>query len=367
MKTPLSRYRCLWPVLFAGGWLLLVVLACTAHAVNMTVEGTPWYVCPSSTPRPTDMMPPPDPPIFPPAFAATVDYGFVDPNRSVVTVQYMAQNVGWVRISYSGTFASGEPWSGSNGLQSIAYTGNWAGYSSVYPVAIPADVASALISLSSDGGGTSFAIVRNGVPTSSGANGAPCCLPAPIYRTPRPTYTPYPTPTLFKMTTDYFLDDPIYNDVGPVRLRLRLKSPIVHGSFPIFPIFTAATWNLEITNVGSTEFDFLGGLQTYVNEVEWIGQIRPGVWSPSHEAAQFLGIVEQAYYPRAIMPGETASVKVAAWIPATARVTKVSLVLDTYHAGDPGYATFVPGSGKGRLATWQNNVNTICKGEIRYP
>ncbi len=366
MNNPIRNRWAAGPALCV---LLLAILACAANAVNMTVQGTPKYICPSSTPRPTNTMPPPDPPTYPASFSANLDYYYVDPARSTIRVQYLAQNVGWVQIGYWGMYSTGLSWPGSGGLQYVAYAGPWPGFSSTYSIFIPLDVTSATIAVYSGAGGNSFTLVRYTSPVASSPSYPPCCPPGPIYPTPRQTYTPYPTPTLFQMAApdSFFLDDPVYNYQGPVQLRLRMKSPIVHGSFPIFPIFTAATWNLEITNVGRVEFDFLGGLQAYVSEVEWNGQIRAGVWSPSHQAALFLGIVEQAYYPRAVMPGQTVSVKVAAWIPATSKVTKVSLVLDTYYSGDPGYATFTPGSGKGRLVTWRNAVNNICKGEIQYP
>jgi hypothetical protein len=352
--------------------LILAAVACAANAENMTVQGTPLYICPSSTPRPTDVLPPPDPPTYPASFQANLNYAYVDPGRNTVNVQYLAQSVGWVQIGYSGLYQNGAFWPGSGGLQSIAYAAfNVPGFSSIYPVTLPPDVVSAQIWLTSAGGSFALSVVRYSSPVPGMPVSPPCCLPGPIYPTARPTYTPYPTPTLFAIPPGnggaYFLDDPIYTYSGAIRLRLRMQSPITEGSFPVFPIFTAATWTLQITNVGAVEFDFLGGLQTYVSEIDDHGQVRAGVWSPSHLAALFLGIVEQAYYPHAVLPGQTITVKVAAWIPAGSRVRKVSMVLDSPASGDPGYATFTPGSGKGRVATWQNAVNTICRGEIQFP
>ncbi len=346
--------------------LILAVLACAANAQNMTVQGTPQYVCPSSTPRPTDMLPPPDSPTYPVSFQANLDYGFVDLGRDVVNVQYLVQSVGAIQVAYTGLYQDGSVWPGSNGVQLVSYAAfNAPGFNSSYPITLPANAVSAQIVISSAGGSFSFAVVWQSTPGTNIPVSPPCCLAAPIYPTPRSTYTPYPTPTLFMMTQDYFLDDPVYNNSGVIRVRLRMRSPIVEGSLPILPLFTAATWTLEITNVGAVEFDFLGGLETYVSQIDDHGQIRDGVWSPSHLAAQFLGIVEQAYYPRAILPGQTITVKVAAWIPGGSHVRKVSMVLDSPASGDPGYATFAPG--KGHLATWQNAINMICSGEIKYP
>ncbi len=366
-------HRTGWAVALVLCSLTLAALACAANAKNMTVLGTPMYICPSSTPKPTDILPPPDPPTYPASFQANLNYYFVDPSRDVVFVQYLAQSVGWLSISYTGTYASGMGWPGSNGSLYVAYAGyNQPGFGGSYAIAVPADVNQVQISLSSSSGGTyPLSVIRYASVVSSLPVNLPCCLPAPIYPTPRPTYTPYPTPTLYSIPPYhdgvYFLDDPVYNYLGDIRLRLRMKSPIYENEFAPLPIFRAAAWTLEITNVGSVEFDFLGGLQTYVSEINQDGTLKPVVLSPSHWAAIFLGVVEQAYYPRAILPGETVTVRVAAWIPAHSHVSRVSLVLDLPSSGDPGYATFVPGSGKGHVATWVNQVNTICKGEIAYP
>src|SRR5260370_36598120 len=88
----------------------------------MAVQGVPEYICPSATPVPTNTMPPPSPPYYPPSFMANLDYWWIDPTRSVVDVQYMAQNVGWVQISYQGTDSSGNFWPGSGGALFITHS-----------------------------------------------------------------------------------------------------------------------------------------------------------------------------------------------------------------------------------------------------
>src|SRR5262249_2405734 len=260
------------------------------------------------------------------------DYGFVDPARSLVDVQYLAQSVGWIQVSYWGTYSSGSPWLGSNGGINVAYAGyGTPGFNSAYPVSIPTDVTNAQITVASASGGSyTFAISRSSTLIPSAPAPSPCCLSAPIYPTLRPTYTPYPTPTLFAMTQDYFLDDPIYNYAPPVQLRLRLKAPIRWGAI-FFLNWTAASWTLEISNVGAVEYDFLGAGYMYVSEVKQPdGTLKTGVWSPAHNAAQFLGVIEQAYGPHAIQPGQTLTVTVAAWIPPLSQVTRVSLNLNPY-------------------------------------
>src|SRR5664279_4913348 len=363
-----------WAIAFAWMSLILVALACEANATNMAIPGTPRYICPSSTPRPTDPPLPPSPPTYPSAFQANLNYSYVDPSRSVVTVQFLAQSVGWVRVNYSGTFQGGSFWSGSNGDIYISYSGfNVQGFNSAYGVFVPSNVNTAQISVLIGGGSYTFSVVRSSAVIAGNPAFPPCCLPAPIYPTPRPTYTPYPTPTLYAIPPygygSFFLDEPIYNYQPPIQLRLRLRAPIQSGSL-VLPFFglgwTAASWTLEITNVGATEYDFLGAGYLYVSEVQLAsGGLQDGVWSPAHEAAQFLGVVEQAYGPKAVEPGQTISVTVAAWIPVNATVSKVSLILDPYHSGDPGWATFTPS--QQHTLIWVNQINTICKGEIQYP
>jgi len=55
-------------------------------------------------------------------------------------------------------------------------------------------------------------------------------------------------------------------------------------------------------------------------------------------------------------------------VPTNAHVSKVALLLNPYSSGDPGWATFMPSSGKaGTVIYWTNAVNTTCQGEIAYP
>lgn len=351
------------------GTLALGVLACQANAANMRIAGTPSYICPSATPRPTAILPAADGPRYLPAFSVNVDYPFVDPSRSVVLVQYLAQNVGTVRVWATGQTQSGIVWNWGPAV--LAVTGNYLGVLGAYPLGIPATVTVATVWVASDLGTQAIGIQRRISVTGGVPLAMPCCRPNPIFPTPRPTYTPYPTPTPFAMQPPqtFFLDDPIYNDAGDVKLRIRFQSPIRTGQLKFFvPLLEAVTWSVTIANVGTAEYDFLGAGYTFVTEIFWNGQQVRGIWPPSHAAAAFLGIVEQGYSPRAILPGQTLQVTVAAWLPSNAEVRRLGLIFDPYRVGDPGWATFVPGTeGANSLVEWQNAVNTICKGEIQYP
>jgi hypothetical protein len=359
-----------WVPLFVGLLLGLAALACAGNAQNMTVRGVPKYVCPSATPRLTDTPLPPDPPTYPPAFQVTLDYSFIHPGRTVVNVQYLAQNVGSVSLAYSVIDPTGSVY--SSPFITLVTTGNMAGIQESYPLYLPLGMSYATVNVYNGlYPAQTFTISAFSFPYFTSPNAPPCCLPAPIYPTPRPTYTPYPSPTPFEMVAPaaFFLDDPVYNYQPPVQLRLRMKSPIKEGLFAFFiPLFAAAAWRIEITNVGSVEYDFLGAGYTYVAEMNANGVLTAGVWPPSHAAANFLGITEQAYGPQALQPGQTLTIQVAAWVPVNAHVSKVALLLNPYQSGDPGWATFTPNSGKAStIIYWTNAVNTVCQGEIAYP
>jgi hypothetical protein len=357
-------------VLLATLMGVLAVLACQGNVQNMTVRGIPKYVCPSATSRPTNTPLPPDPPSYPSAFQVNLDYTFVHSGRTLVNMQYLAQNVGTVSLIYSVVYPTGYVFSSATIL--LTYTGSYPGVQASYPLYLSPTMSYATVTVySSMYPAQTFTVSAYPFPYYTSPSPRPCCLPAPIFPTPRPTYTPYPSPTPFEMVapTAFFLDDPIYNRQPPVELRLRMKSPIKEGMFTfLIPLLGAAAWQIEITNVGQVEYDFLGAGYTYVSEMDAKGSLIKGVWPPSHSAATFLNITEQAYGPQALQPGRTMTIQVAAWVPVNAKVSKIALLLDPYQSGDPGWATFTPGSGKeGSVIHWTNATNTICKGEIAYP
>src|SRR5258708_28059110 len=145
-KTP-------WILAFVVCSLVLAALACEANAVNMAIGGTPSYICPSSTPIPTNTPLPPDPPTYPSAFAANLDYYYVDPTRNFVEVLYIAQHVGTVRLWYSGTNSDGSFWPGSGGSDTIAYTHPTPPrVVSAFGIFIPSNVNTANIFISSNWG-----------------------------------------------------------------------------------------------------------------------------------------------------------------------------------------------------------------------
>src|SRR5476649_2134690 len=143
------RGKSLWSTALVFTSLLGTMLACAANAANMQVSGVPQYVCPSSTPKPTS------PPTYPGSFVANLNYYFIDPTRNVVQVQYLAQNVGGIRVSSWGTYPSGAPW--SSGTASVGYAGNWPGTNGSYGIELPTGAATASVSVTTDlAGGYTF-------------------------------------------------------------------------------------------------------------------------------------------------------------------------------------------------------------------
>jgi len=354
-------------------FLALLALACKDS--SMAIGGLSRYVCPSSTPRSTNTPQPTSPPTYPMGFLTNLDYPFVDSTRTAVSLRYAAQSVGLISLSYSGVFDTGQSWIGSNGFFPIdeALPG-WPGFYRQQAVFIPPNVTQAFIQIQAGIYLFSFTVLRYATPVQPPPTPAPfpCCLPLPILPTPVPTYTPYPSPTTYQITVPeaFFLGDPVYNDTPPIRLRLRMTS-IRSGTLqlPFLPGISAATWTVQITNVGTEVYAFLGAGYTFVTGVKGPdGVLQRGVWAPEHLAAWFLGINEQAYSGQLVQPGQTISVTVAAWIPSNSAAYLVSLVADPRHQGDMGWATFVPGSAaEQRLLTWKNETNTICSGEISPP
>jgi hypothetical protein len=195
---------------------ILAALACTTEKQNLDIGGLPPYPCPSATPLPTNTPNPTSLPSYPAAFQANLNYSYVDVTRSTVYVQYIAQSVGTIQLSYSGVTSDGLAWAGSGGFIQIGYAPFGSpGSAGGFPVTLPANVTTASIWVN----GYSFGVNRYPYPVSSGANLS--VLPAgPIYPT-RADLHALSDATLYVRTNDYFLGDPIYTK-GTLRVRFRV-------------------------------------------------------------------------------------------------------------------------------------------------
>jgi hypothetical protein len=355
MKKPTLSYA-----LAALLALILAALACTAQKQNLDISDLPQYVCPSATPRPTNTPRPTSPPSYPAAFQANLNFSYVDVTRSTVNVQYLAQGVGAIQLSYSGVTDTGQPWTGSGGAITIGYAPYGSpGSSGGYAVTLPYNVVSATISVN----GSTFGVSRYPYPVSSSPNPYPCCLPGPIYPTPVPTYTPYPTPTLYVRTNDYFVGDPIYTS-GTLRVRFRMTQ-ITAQSTAVLDVQgrpqNVYIWQLEIKNVGSIEYSVFPAGQMYISQIVTPGGgTVEGVWGASIRAAQAAGVTTN-YDPVGLTPGQTQTFTLAAFGPV-GTVYRLSYAMDSSERGSG--PTQVPGT---NIVSWINAVNTICQGEIGVP
>lgn len=351
--------------------LLLAALACTGTAQNLRIDGLPQYVCPSSTPRPTHTQPPPDPPRWPAYFASNLSAYQVAPTVNTVDAQWTGQNAGTVYLSYSGSMTTYPYyWSGSGGVIAVdtipgpTKTGRWT-------IAIPANVYAASITIYAGdvaGSSRSYHVTRVSNPGYSyPLNPPPGGAPGSIPPTPRPTYTPWPTPTQYVRTNDYFVGDAIDTPRQASGLRLRFRVSDI-DDLPAAGLDAQGqpqsiyVWTFEVKNVGAVEYDLFPAGQMYVSTVTLPGGLdTEGVWGASVAAAEEAGLTPN-YALTGLQPGETKSFTLAAYGPrGTAR--RIAYVLDVTARAD-GIPTVVPGQ---NVVTWINEVNTVCTGEIGEP
>jgi hypothetical protein len=351
--------------------LLVAAIACAGTVNNLQITGLPQYICPSSTPRPTHIQPPTSHPLWPPYFASNVSWYQVAPNFNTIYAQWTGQSAGTVYVSYSGSMSTYPYyWPGSYGSIAVD-TIPGPTRTNLYAITIPSSVYYASVSIYASGvagSSRSYSISRVYnyiypnplIPPPGGAPGS-------ITPTPRPTYTPWPTPTEYVRTNDYFVGDAIYTPVQPSGLQLRFRVSEIYDLPAIEPneagqpqsIFV---WEFEVKNVGSVEYDIFPAGQMYVSTITLPGGMETdGVWGASLAAAEEAGLTPN-YKLTDVQPGETKTFTLAAYGPrGTTR--RISYVLDVTSRGD-GIPTVVPGQ---NIVSWINEVNTICTGDIAEP
>lgn len=363
------RTRC--GLLLALLALISVALACAGTTQNLRIDGVPQYVCPSSTPRPTHTQPPTGLPSYPPFFASNLSWYQVAPNFHVIHAQWNGQSAGTVYVSYAGsTTTYPYTWSGSGGYIPVD-TIPGPSHTGAYGIVIPLDVYYATVSIyASDipGSTRTYGVTRLPYPIyPSALNPIPGGAPGPVAPTPRPTYTPWPTPTEYVRTNDFFVGDAIYTPRQPSGLRLRFRVSEIRDLPAAAPddhsnpqsIFV---WTFEVKNVGSLEYDVFPAAQMYVSTVTLpSGMPLDGVWGASVGAAEEAGLAPN-YELTDIQPGETKVFTLAAYGPR-GTAYRVSYVLDAT-ARDDSLPTVVPGR---HAVSWLNQVNTVCTGEIEEP
>lgn len=353
--------------------LLISALACAGTVQNLRVDGLPQYICPSSTPRPTHTQPATSRPTWPPYFASNLSWYQVAPNFNTIYAQWTGQNAGTVYVSYSGSMSTFPYyWPGSGGYVAVdAIPG--ATRAGMVPITIPSTVYYANISITASGvagSSRSYGVTRVTFPIYPGAlSPPPGGAPGSIMPTPRPTYTPWPTPTQYVRTNDYFVGDAIYTPLQPSGLQLRFRVTNISDLPAGEPDSqgqpqSVYVWEFEVKNVGSVEYDIFPAGQMYVSTITLPGGMETeGVWGASIAAAEEAGFTPN-YELTDVQPGETKTFRLAAYGPhGTARRT--AYVLDVTARDDSGaIPTIVPGQ---NIVSWINEVNTVCTGEIEEP
>ena len=369
MRENILKYR-QRPIILAAMLLLAAAIACAGEVQNLYIGDLPQYICPSSTPRPTHTQPPTGQPLWPPYFTSNVSWYQVAPNFNTITAQWTGQSAGTVYLSYSGSMSSYPYyWPGSGGYLAVdiipgpTRTG-------LYPITIPTTVTNATIQIYASGipnSLRSFTVIRVYGTTWPTLTPPPGGAPGSITPTPRPTYTPWPTPTQYVRTNDYFVGDAIYTSEQPSGLRLRFRVTDIRGMSAAKPdrdgqLQSIYLWTVEMKNVGSVEYDVFPAAQMYVSTITLpTGADLDGVWGSSLAAAEEAGLTPN-YEATDIQPGETKTFTLAAYGPrGTAR--RISYALDA-SARDRLNPTVVPGR---NIVSWINEVNTICTGEIEEP
>ena len=272
--------------------MLGTLLACGGTSeINVRVTGLPQFVCPSSTPRPTDTaiptrtQQPTSTPIRIMTPMVFVTYPSVCNYAAAPSYQYVCAPNACLPASVGcGTF----------------YT---------YPLATPNP------SGYWSGGGTGL---------------GPSSTPRPTF-TPYPTRTPYPTPTPYVVSENYPMGADVYvGNAGSLQLRFRIDNPQTIS----LAERQVVTWELEIGNMGSIPYSALPGAQVFVSHLLINSQSRAGYWYASAEAAQVAGLIldERALDIVNLEAGETLRLSLAAFTPI-GEVYKIGWILDPYSGG----------------------------------
>lgn len=184
--------------------------------------------------------------------------------------------------------------------------------------------------------------------------------------TPRPTTTPYPTPTPFVMRPpdEFFVGDAIYTGgfFSPISARLRLLSFQTMTASPAFGNpRSIVVWQVEVKNMGATNYDVFPAYQMYVSTVTTSSGDVDGLWGANTDAVSEAGL-SVVLDTVTLVPGQTQTFTLAAYIPA-GMPKRFTWTLDPTTRPTPA-TPGVPGS---NLLVWMNAINTICAGDLAEP
>ncbi len=162
--------------------------------------------------------------------------------------------------------------------------------------------------------------------------------------TPLPPPVIPPTPYTIAPPQDFYVGDAVFvgQPGAPLRLRFRLQNVMVQPSGS----GNRVTWQLEIRNVGTTEYEAIPPALMLITRISTAGGDQIGSWYTSEAAMNAAGFTDENYDP--LLPGTTRVYRLAAYIP-TGNVSQFTYLLD--------------GDGGNRI-TWTNQFNPYCFGDV---
>ena len=386
-----------YPYIMISGMVLLLI--CTALACNgeLTPESVqigelPQYICPSATPRPTHTPLPTSLPTYNPYFTANLSNYQVGSNLNSITVQWYAQSAGSIYVSYSGSMTvSPFYWAGASQL-AIGYAAfNQPARNSFYSITIPVEVTTATIQVWAANAGypQTFSVYRVSGSVTQFYPAPTWGAPAPIYPTPRPTYTPYPTPTPYVRVNDYFLNDPIYTAPDEPALNIRFRvtemqslsfqgtptpnppKTLVPGTHPtaIYPE-SLYVWTFVIKNFSDQQtYTIYPPAQSFISTIRLPNGAEQAVLLfPTYAAAELAGFTNYAgYSAHNLAPGQQVTFRLAAKGPQ-GTLYRVSWTMDASGRPTASDTTIpTPIVAGDNVVSWINTANTNCVGEIAEP
>lgn len=177
----------------------------------------------------------------------------------------------------------------------------------------------------------------------------------PSSSTPRPSYTPWPSPTACT-SMNYYFDEEVYTDAAPDSLNLALALGNVRRyNSSLYPQKQVVVYQVEIRNLGSLDYLLFAPFQIYVAEVAE----QNGAWYASEAAAQDLGSspAPESLEALIVEAGMSVSFDLYAYSPA-GEVGALAWILNPYANGYDGSI------GGGNLAYWRSGNRGACAGRI---
>ncbi len=201
-------------------------------------------------------------------------------------------------------------------------------------------------------------VCATNTPASGGLYQQPGYTLTGAISTPRPTFTPWPTPTPLVTTGPFHLGADVYTGgfASAVSLRLRIESVAV---IPFSADRQIVTWGIELENIGTVSYVTIPGGQVFVAALRTSASERAGQWWASAEAARAAAIPPESRISDAltVAPDETYRFTLAAYTPL-GEPLRLGWALDPLSGGQDHHLT------GGNVAYWSVAAQTECVGNL---